>query len=245
MARKKIVFVIVEGPSDETALGALLSHIFDSNSVFVHIMHRDITTDKGINSQNILAHLGNEVRGYAKSNHFKNSDFQEIIHIVDMDGAYIPENCIIEDTSLTNPVYSTETITAPSAARIIARNRQKSRNLDKLCSSSRLCNIPYRIFYMSCNLDHVLYNKLNCTDVEKENDAYSFALQYRQNTAAFKALICNSDFSVLTGQKESWEFIKSGTESLKRHTNLGLCFPNGTDAETLSGAAVGFGKKVD
>ena len=79
MARKKIVFVIVEGPSDETALGALLSHIFDSNSVFVHIMHRDITTDKGINSQNILAHLGNEVRGYAKSNHFKNSDFQEII----------------------------------------------------------------------------------------------------------------------------------------------------------------------
>ena len=111
-----------------------------------------------------------------------------------MDGAYVPENCIIEDTSLTNPVYSTETITVPSAARIIARNRQKSRNLDKLCSSSRLCNIPYRIFYMSSNLDHVLYNKLNCTDVEKENDAYSFALQYRQNTAAFKALICNYEF---------------------------------------------------
>ena len=98
---------------------------------------------------------------------------------------------------------------------------------------------------MSCNSDHVLYNKLNCTDVEKENDAYSFALQYRQNTAAFKALICNSDFSVSTGQKESWEFIKSGTELLKRHTNLGLCFPNDTDAETLSGAAVSFGKKCD
>ena len=60
-------------------------------------MHRDITTDKGINSQNILAHLGNEVRGYAKSNHFKNSDFQEIIHIVDRDGAYVLENCIIVD----------------------------------------------------------------------------------------------------------------------------------------------------
>lgn len=98
---------------------------------------------------------------------------------------------------------------------------------------------------MSCNSDHVLYNKLNCTDVEKENDAYSFALQYRQNTVAFKALICNSDFSVLTAQKESWKFIKSGTESLKRHANLELCFPNGTDAETLSGATVGFGKKVD
>ena len=81
--------------------------------------------------------------------------------------------------------------------------------------------------------------------LKKKTTRIPFALQYRQNTAAFKALICNSDFSVLTGQKESWEFIKSGTESLKRHTNLGLCFPNGTDAETLSRATVGFGKKVD
>ena len=81
--------------------------------------------------------------------------------------------------------------------------------------------------------------------LKKKTTRIPFALQYRQNTAAFKALICNFDFSVLTGQKESWEFIKSGTESLKRHTNLGLCFPNGTDAETLSGATVGFGKKVD
>lgn len=226
MARKKIVFVIVEGPSDETALGALLSHVFDSSSVFVHIMHRDITTERGINSENILAHLGNEVRWYAKSNHFTSKDFQEIIHIVDMDGAYIPENCILEDISLSRPVYSTEAITAPSAMRIAIRNRQKSRNLDKLCACSRLWNIPYRVFYMSCNLDHVLYNKLNLTDIEKEADAYSFALQYRKNVNAFKALLCHSDFSVLTGQKESWEFIKSGTESLKRHTNLGLCFPS-------------------
>lgn len=33
MARKKIVFVIVEGPSDDTALGVLLSKIFDKDMV--------------------------------------------------------------------------------------------------------------------------------------------------------------------------------------------------------------------
>ena len=43
-----------------------------------------------------------------------------------MDGAYIPENCIIEDISLSGPVYSTEAIKAPSAMRIAARNRQKA-----------------------------------------------------------------------------------------------------------------------
>ena len=33
MARKKIVFVIVEGASDETALGAVLTKLYDSDSV--------------------------------------------------------------------------------------------------------------------------------------------------------------------------------------------------------------------
>lgn len=35
MARKKIVFIIVEGPSDQDALELLLNNIFDSNRVFV------------------------------------------------------------------------------------------------------------------------------------------------------------------------------------------------------------------
>lgn len=107
----------------------------------------------------------------------------------------------------------------------MARNRQKRQNLDKLYTCSQLWNIPYRVFYMSCNLDHVLYNKLNSTAVEKENDAYAFALRYRNDIHAFQDFIYHSDFAVLVGYKESWKFIQSGTESLKRHTNLGLCFP--------------------
>lgn len=70
MARKKVVFVIVEGPSDETALGVALSQMFDKESVHIHIMHGDITTRTGVNSQNIVAKVGNEVRAYATSNHY-------------------------------------------------------------------------------------------------------------------------------------------------------------------------------
>ncbi len=33
MARRKIVFVIVEGPSDDEALGVLLNRIYDKNAV--------------------------------------------------------------------------------------------------------------------------------------------------------------------------------------------------------------------
>ena len=32
--------------------------------------------------------------------------------------------------------------------------------------------MPYRAYYMSANLDHVLYDKLNSSDKDKENDAF-------------------------------------------------------------------------
>ena len=225
MARKKVVFVIVEGPTDRDALGILFDRIFDRNAVIVHIMGGDITTKSGVRPDNILSRIGNEVRAYAKSNFFTYKDFQEIIHIVDMDGAYIPDECIIEDPSAKDPVYSTEEIRTCSVAAIVERNKQKRNNLDKLYVSSQLWNIPYRVFYMSCNLDHVLYDKLNSTCSEKEADAHSFASQYRNDIEAFKNFICDSDFSVPGSYKDTWIFIKSGSESLKRHTNIGLCFP--------------------
>ena len=225
LARKKIVFIIVEGPSDDTALGTLFHRMYDQNTTFVHIMHRDITAEHGVTPENILARLGNEVRAYARSNHFTNKDFQEIIHIVDLDGAYIPDSFISENVSVSKTVYSESGITARSAEKIAARNRQKRQNLNKLYTCPQLWKIPYRVFYMSCNLDHVLYNKLNSSDKEKENDASVFALQYRDHIDAFRAFIADSDFSISTDYKKSWEFIQTRTKSLKRHTNLGLCFP--------------------
>ena len=65
MARKKIVFVIVEGPSDDEALGLMLNKIYDRAEVFVHITHGDITTQA--KQENILSKIGSIVRGYAKS----------------------------------------------------------------------------------------------------------------------------------------------------------------------------------
>lgn len=62
MPRKKIVFVIVEGPSDEEALGVLLNRYFDSSTVYIHIMHCDITTELDVNPGNVVARIGNLVK---------------------------------------------------------------------------------------------------------------------------------------------------------------------------------------
>ena len=85
MARRKIVLVIVEGPSDADSLELYFSKFFDSNTVHMKIMYGDITSQKGINQSNIKARLGNEIKIYAQNNHFKASDVQQIIHLDDID----------------------------------------------------------------------------------------------------------------------------------------------------------------
>lgn len=222
--RKKIIFVLVEGPSDEEALGVIFNRIFDKNSVYVHIMRCDITTVRDVGVHNILLRVGDAVRSYASNNHFKKTDFQQIIHIVDMDGAFIPNEHVIEDQLADRPFYSVTEIRTKDTAGIVRRNKQKRENIGKLVPAGTIWNIPYRVFYMSCNLDHALYNKLNSGNEAKENDSYEFALKYRNNIPAFLSFISTSDFSVMTGYVESWEFIKAGLHSLERYSNLGLCF---------------------
>ena len=85
MARRKIVLVIVEGPSDADSLELYFSKFFDSNTVHMKIMYGDFTSQKGINQSNIKARLGNEIKIYAQNNHFKARDVQQIIHLVDID----------------------------------------------------------------------------------------------------------------------------------------------------------------
>lgn len=223
MARRKVVFVIVEGASDETALGITLNQVFDKESVHVHIMHGDITTRIGVTSQNIVAKVGNEVRAYATSNHYKASDFKQIIHIVDTDATYLTEEKIIEDQECEELAYQDDGIHTNDVGKVVSRNKQKSENLYRLRSCGNIWGVPYRVYYMSCNLDHVLYDKRNSTDEEKEQDAYKFAKVYKNNVGAFMNFMCKSSFSVKGDFKESWEFIEGDMHSIERYTNLPIC----------------------
>lgn len=225
MARRKIVFIIVEGPSDDEALGVILNRLYDKNTVHVEITHGDITSESLVKPGNIAAKIGDLVRGYARANHYKATDFQEVIHLIDMDGAYVPENAIVEDTDAEKPFYTTAEIRTARPAQMITRNKRKCENINRICFMSKVWGtVPYTAYYMSSNLDHVLYNKLNSQDDAKERDAFAFAKKYKDHLDEFLVFISGSDFSVCGDFRESWEYIKMGKHSLERHTNLGLCF---------------------
>ncbi len=76
---------------------------------------------------------------------------------------------------------------------------------------------------MSCNLDHVLYDKMNSSDDEKEKDAIKFAKRYKDDVSGFVKFILCSDFSIKEEYSKSWEYIKDGLHSLERHTNFCIC----------------------
>ena len=89
MARKKVVLVIVEGPTDEDALGISLKQYFDkfSKNVLVEVMHCDITTEWSGYPQNIREKITDVVKRNAQKNKYQKEHYSQIIHIVDTDGA--------------------------------------------------------------------------------------------------------------------------------------------------------------
>ena len=225
MARRKIIFIIVEGPSDDDALGVIFSRIYDKSTVHVEVVHGDISSERGNNTGNIVGKVGDLLKQYAKSNHYSKSDFLEVIHIMDTDGTFIPDEKVVEDSSLREPRYSLTEICCSNPEQIQSRNKRKSENMDKLSKQNQIwVSIPYRCYYMSSNLDHVLHNLLNCSAEEKEKNALHFVNKYKSSLREFLQFLCESDFSVKTGYRESWDFIKEGLHSLERHSNLGLCF---------------------
>jgi hypothetical protein len=140
-----------------------------------------------------------------------------------MDGAYVPDSVIMKDETAHKTIYSLTEIRTDKVSKIIDRNATKRACINKISSIPKLHNIPYQAYLMSCNLDHVLYDKLNSTDEEKERDAFSFAKRYCRNIPEFVKFISESSFSVGGSYLESWSFIKEGTHSLERYTNLGIC----------------------
>ncbi len=229
MPRKKIVFVIVEGLSDEDAIGALLTRIYNKNEVHVEVVHGDITTDYDVNPNNILAKVGKLVKNYA-GKIFKPKDFERIIHITDTDGVYIPDENIIEDAAMKKPFYTVTDIRTMDKEKIVKRNKRKRENLNRLSTTPEIWKVPYQIYYMSCNLDHVLYGKQNSSDEEKERDSLIFAKKYMDDIPGFVKFIAESEFSVADGYPQSWQFIREELHSLERYTNFGLCITEPADA---------------
>lgn len=223
---KKIILFLVEGISDEESLSAILSDIIRDDNVSFQITDGDLTSQKGASQQNIIRNINKKITEYMSKSKVKKSDIAQIIHLVDIDGAYInDEKYIQEDDSLGNGfVYMEDKICAKKKERVIERNQQKSLIMNKLTSVSEIAGTKYRAYYFCCNLDHVFHNERNLDKDLKFDYAAKFQDEFYEKEKEFLEYITKSDFIVEGNYIETWIFLKNGLNSLGRYSNFNLFF---------------------
>lgn len=220
--RKKILFFIVEGASDSSAVASALEKIFNSQRVTVRIVGGDITSEKSTTPQNIISKLVAEIKNEMGKG-FTAKDFAEVIQLVDTDGVFIPDENVREGHP--DIFYGEDEIVCKDKEKIIERNKRKSLILNKLISMPKIWKtIPYSVYFFSSNLDHVLHNNSNLPREDKDPMATDFARDYENNPEGFIEFFSNSSFSLTGEYSETWDFIRADFNSLKRYTNFNLLF---------------------
>ena len=223
MSSKKIILAIVEGPSDMESLDEVLNTLTESPAIKFAIVNGDILQQSGINSKNILIKIKNVIETYIEMYKLQKSDILRVIHLVDIDGVYIDKGCVHLSQSDTIQ-YTNEGIYTKWTQSIIERNERKAALLNQISSKEKIwTNIPYSVYYFSCNLEWVLHNSFeNHTNEEKRDLAAAFAEKYKGNINQFISFINTSDLIVNGSYKDTWEYIQNQKNCIERKSNFHL-----------------------
>jgi hypothetical protein len=73
-------------------------------------------------------------------------------------------------------------------------------------------------------LDHVLHNEPNLEDGQKDVKAKKFDRKFKGKPNDFLEFFTNGSFAVEGSNKETWEFIEEGNNSLGKFSNFQLIF---------------------
>ena len=161
-------------------------------------------------------------------------DITEIIHIIDMDGAYSPDEQIVEGENplgINKLYYDKDKIITSTVDKTIRRNKRKRDNIDKLLTFPAVLingkHRPYSIYFFSSNLDHFAQDDANIIEgKDKVAKAIDFASQYEDDPEGFvKAVEAIPGALNDMNYEESWDFItERNSNSLERHTNINILF---------------------
>ena len=231
---KKLILFIVEGRNDEIEISAILhtprfEKLSQKYTFYFYRAKNDITANAKVKSaQGELTKYVQDFR--MKSGPWRGirvDEIQEIVQVVDLDGAFIPPEHIYRGE---NPwfEYSNEGIYTKNVDGARGRNKKKQESLNKLVFDvKKIDNIPYSIYFVSCNMDHVLFNHRSLSPNQKSEMANRFWVQCEKHPEIVDETVFKNKVSTEKGYEESWKEIQQGNESLMRHTNINLFLSEG------------------
>lgn len=232
MTKNKILLFIVEGPSDEHSLAPALEKIINHTARF-KVMRSDITCDYASTVNNIEKRIKEQgVKKFLKENsQFTERDICGVVHIVDLDGVFAPDSVVVKRDVDKAQYYSDKIEIKEDNFNNFLLSRQNKRDiLNHLSTINQIAIpngiiVPYSIYYMSCNLDHVLHNKMNSTMIEKLNDSISFGDEY-DDPDKFEEFFNCKEIKIKGTYKETWDYAHKELNSLKKGSNFWLCIDN-------------------
>lgn len=217
---KKVVIIIAEGNSEEYALYPFLKELGKPLNIMFTITHGDILSDYKNEKTSHKDVISGVVSGFIKDRKFLKEDILFVAQLTDTDGVFIDKSKVIVNNSIDRIKYSEESIAVHNQSQIdtiVSRNNLKSTKLKALVKTDfTLSNIPYKIYYFSCNLDHVLHGDPNSEGKAEKADEFANSMTNSDIHNFFEQQVIYD-----TGDYESsWEYIFDDKNSLKRGSNF-------------------------
>lgn len=230
MPLKKVVLFIVEGETDELALGAPLNRFLAAGAfseVKFEIVRGDLITNRdfgrGCAPNVVKSRVRDQARQYLNKQKYKWSDLDAVVYLTDTDGTFIDAASVVENAQLRHVVYYLDRIEAPNAASIVARNDNKAACLKVLSRSGFLTFAKQRVKFMACymsrNLEHALSDYPgDATPSQKQELSRAFSVKYSRDPNGFLEFI--NSIAPEGSYWDSWSFVEHGEHSLERGSNL-------------------------
>ena len=225
--KKKTILLLVEGICEVTAFEKAFEDIKKHIQIKFIVMDGDPMTDVNLIHESIKKTIGSYISHAKKRYKLTDDDILMIAQITDTDGAYIGEEDVIINPNIRDrdeKEYEENTIAVKNPRKknhILFRNKDKLKDLNTLSKENTIASRPYRLYFFSCNLDHILYNQAEPKPFDKNNQATDFAKIY-PNFKTLKKFFSDPNIAIPGTYEQTWDFIKQDENSLKRGSNFHL-----------------------
>lgn len=239
----KIILFIVEGPSDQDALEMPLGNLYESLGLdyeirfisydpkhsLINPKRGDITSDDRVNPSNIVKKIRDDIIAPFLINIAPDNflSIAEVVQIIDIDGVYVDDSRIVFDEEKDKTFYCEDRILTNKVEEIVKRNSMKRDNIEYLLSIDQLSiysnRVPYSIYYFSSNLDLFFSDDANLAPTKKRDLPKAFGLHYSDDSNDFiRHFTTHKCCRCGMGYKESWDWLKEGTHSLEKGSNINI-----------------------
>lgn len=233
---RRVRVFIVEGETDKTALGLLLSRLISSAEVDCDVFGEDIFghvrlgagEDPLMREANILKRINTEVSNHIKTADYDWKDVEDIVILTDTDGCFIDDSLVIEQKNIDSKLYCIDHIETPIPEIVRRNNSLRASNIIRAVQRGHLKKglktVPLSVYYFSRNLEHALHNEAGYLSKRRKIWlARRFENTYKNRPTDFIAFLEN-ELCCPDGYGESWAHIQKDAHSLERGSNLALLF---------------------